>query len=170
MKHKRLTRILALDLHPRSFGYVVIERLTTLLDWGVCRSYRKTKKLQEVLVGRRLRPLLKIWMPDVIVARVGERRSKSVESLFRQMKKEINGTPFRPITVSLHYLGRSKYERAVALTTRFPAISCKLRAKRKPWESEHYSMSLFEALAIAVAYRAGNVPSLTAAYSGTPSK
>ena len=43
MKHESLTRILALDLHPRSLGYVMIESPTKLLDWGVCRSYRKQK-------------------------------------------------------------------------------------------------------------------------------
>jgi len=48
-----------------------------------------------------------------------------------------------------HYLGLGKHGRAVALVARFPNIGWKLPAKRKPWDSEHYSMSIFEALAIA---------------------
>src|SRR5438045_1934647 len=100
MKHKSFTRILALDLHPRSFGYVVLERPTTLLDWGVCRSYRKTKRHPEVLVGGRLRPLLNMWIPDVVVTQIRERSGKDIQTLFRQIKKEAGRTPFLPIAGS----------------------------------------------------------------------
>ena len=58
MKQKSRERILALDLHPRRFGYVVLESPGKLLDWGVRRSYRKTNQHPEVLVEGRLRPLL----------------------------------------------------------------------------------------------------------------
>ena len=62
-----------------------------------------------------------------------------------------------------HYLGMGKYGRAVALAARFPEIGWKLPLKRRAWDSEHYSMSLFEALAIAT-YGVGKVP------NGTPVK
>ena len=162
MKPKGLTRILALDLHPRSFGYVVIESPTELLDWGVCRSYRKTKKHPEVLVGKRLRPLLRLWMPDVVIVRIRGRREKGLQSLFRQIKKEVDGRAFLPIKDSGDSRpGRSKYERAVEIAARFPDIGWKLPPKRRPWDSEHYSMSIFEALAVAVVYGGGNVPNVT---------
>jgi len=54
MKHKRLTRILALDLHPHSFGYVVVESPSRLLDWGVCSDRRK-HGAANVLVRKRLK-------------------------------------------------------------------------------------------------------------------
>ncbi len=151
--HTQQTRILALDLHPRSFGYVVMESPGKLLDWGVRRSYRKTKSHPEVLVVRRLHPLLKIWKPGVVVTRIGHRRNKGVQSLFRQIEKEGGATSFLPIAGSPdHHVGRGKYERAVEMAARFPEIGWKLPSKRKPWESEHYSMSIFEALEAAVAY------------------
>src|SRR6266446_5122020 len=151
MKHKSLTRILALDLHPRSFGYVVIESPTKLLDWGVCRSYRKTKSHPQVLVGGRLRPLLKMWMPDVVVTRIGARRGNGVRELFRRIKKEAGRTPFLRIMDSRDcYLARGKYERAVEIAARFPEIGWKLPPKRKAWESEHYRMSMFSAAALAM--------------------
>jgi hypothetical protein len=37
--HSIQKRVLALDVHPRSFGYVVFEGPNRLLDWGV-RSFR----------------------------------------------------------------------------------------------------------------------------------
>ena len=147
------TRILALDIHPRSFGYVVIEGPGQLLDWGVRRSYRKTKNHPEVLVGGRLLPLLKIWKPGVVVTRVGDRREKVIQLLFRRLKKESGAASSLPIRNSPdHHVGRHKYQRAVEMAARFPEIGWKLPSKRKPWESEHYSMSIFEALAIAIAY------------------
>ena len=145
------TRILALDLHPRGFGYVVMDSPSQLLHWGVRRSYRKTKNHPEVLVGGRLRPLLKIWNPDVVVTRINNHRQKDLQPLFRQIKKEVGERAFRPIgSFRQHHLGRGKYERAVVLAARFPEIGWKLPPKRKPWESENYSMTIFEALGAAL--------------------
>jgi hypothetical protein len=72
------------------------------------------------------------------------------------MKKEAGATSFLPITGARdYYLGRGKYQRAVEMAARFPEIGWKLPPKRQPWESEHHSMSIFEALAIAVSYSIG---------------
>jgi hypothetical protein len=46
----------------------------------------------------------------------------------------------------------TKYERAQRVVQRFPVLTQKLPKKRKPWESEHYSTSIFEALAVAAQY------------------
>jgi hypothetical protein len=151
--HTQPTRILALDVHPRSFGYVVVERPDKLLDWGVRRSYQKTKSHPEVLARGRLRPLLKIWKPGTVVTRVGDRRNKKVQSLLKHMRKEARATSFLRITGTRdYYLGRGKYQRAVEMAMRFPEIGWKLPSKRKPWESEHYSITIFEALSTAVSY------------------
>ena len=151
--HTQQTRILALDVHPRSFGYVVMESPGKLLDWGVRRSYQKTKSYPEVLVGGRLRPLLKIWKPGAVVTRVGDRRNKDVQALLRHIKKEAGATSFIPMTGTRdYYPGRGKYQRAVEMASRFPEIGWKLPPKRKLGDSEHYLISMFEALAIAVQY------------------
>jgi len=150
MKHKSFARVLGIDLHPRHFGYVILESPDRLLDWGVRRTYQKTKKHPQVLARERLRPLLKAWMPDVVITRIGERRDKNVRELFRQTKKAVGVTPFLLISEFRdHYSGMGKHGRAVALAARFPKIGWKLPLKRKPWDSEHYSMSVFEALAVA---------------------
>jgi hypothetical protein len=145
------TRILALDLHPRGFGYIVMDSPSRLLDWGVRRSYQKTKNHPEVLVGGGLRPLLKIWEPDVVVTRIDNHRQKDLQPLFRQIKEEVGEMAFLLTRGSRpHYLGRGKYERAVVLAARFSEIGWKLPPKRKPWESENYSMTIFEALGVAL--------------------
>ena len=153
IQHHAHTRALALDLHPRRFGYVVMESPGKLLDWGIRRGFRKTTNHPGLLI-RRVRTLMNIWMPDVVVILIGDRREKALQSLSRQIKKEVGvSSSFLPIRNSPdQYLGRGKYERAVALAARFPEICWKLPSKRKPWESEHYSMSIFEALGVVVAF------------------
>jgi hypothetical protein len=46
----------------------------------------------------------------------------------------------------------TKYQRAQAVIERFPVLTQKLPPKRKPWESEHYRMSMFTAAALAMTY------------------
>src|SRR5438128_12232938 len=66
MNHNSLTRILALDLHPRSFGYVVVENSGGPLDWGVS-SYRGKHDAANVLDCKRMSHLLDHWRPDALV-------------------------------------------------------------------------------------------------------
>ncbi len=158
MPHKKIshsshTRILALDLHPRRFGYAVVEKPGKLLDWGVRRSDTKTENNPEALVARRLRQLLAMWLPDVVVTRVGMLRGARVHALFKHIRREVGPRLFLPVRSSrADSIGRSKYERAAEMAARFPEIAWKLPARRKFFESEHYSMSIFAALEIAVAY------------------
>src|SRR5207253_5981031 len=65
-RYKALARVLALDLHPRCFGYVVVEGQSKLLDWGVCSS-RQKGVVSEVLVRKRLRLLIDLWRPVALV-------------------------------------------------------------------------------------------------------
>ncbi|PYX02386.1 MAG: hypothetical protein DMG85_21530 [Acidobacteria bacterium] len=41
MKHKSFARVLGIDLHPRHFGYVILESPDRLLDWGVRLKLRE---------------------------------------------------------------------------------------------------------------------------------
>jgi len=129
-----------------------MEKPGPLLDWGVKRSCRTMTNHPEVLM-RRLRSLLKTWMPDTVLTRIGGQRKTDVRAIFRRIKKEVSATSFVPIKGSPdHYLGQGKYERAVAVASRFPEVNWKLPPKRKLGDSEHYSMSIFEALQVAAAY------------------
>jgi hypothetical protein len=46
----------------------------------------------------------------------------------------------------------TKHQHAQAVIERFPVLTQKLPPKRKPWKNEQYSMSIFEALAIAAQF------------------
>lgn len=147
-----VTRILAVDLHPRSFGYVVMAGTDRLLDWGVKRSdLRRPKQHLEVLVRKRFRLLLAFWRPDVVVSRFGEQKRKTIQTLLKGLRRQAKGIPFFPIKTRDRN-GSTKHERASMIAQQFPEIGWKLPAERKVWESEHYSMSIFEAADIALTY------------------
>jgi hypothetical protein len=159
MRYKSLTRVLALDLHPRRFGYVVLEGPDRLLDWGV-RSHRRKGNSADVLIRRRLRPLLELWSPTLLVIHaarqipprkklVRERLLKGVVAEAKKQRARVQMLKKRPADLAEKL---TKYERAQAVVKRFPVLTQKLPPKRKPWESEHYSMSIFETLEVAVDY------------------
>lgn len=155
MKCRSLIRVLALDLHPRRFGYVVLERPDRLLDWGVC-SYRGKGRPTDALLHRRLRPLLELWRPTVLV--IGARQMPPRRKLLRVrlIKSVVAEAKTYRVHVRLLRLARERtekrglYEHALELAKSFHVLAERIPPKRKPWESEHYSMSMFRALTIAV--------------------
>ncbi len=157
MRYKSLTRVLALDLHPRRFGYVVLEGPDRLLDWGV-RCHRRKGNSADVLIRRRLRPLLELWSPTLLVIHAA-RQIPSRQKLLRKrfLKGVVAEAKANRVCVRILKSAKerteklTKYERAREVVKRFPVLTERLPPKRKPWESEHYSMSIFEALEVAVA-------------------
>ena len=161
MRRKGPIRILALVLHPRCFGYVVVENSSRLLDWGVCSCRRKGRP-SDVLIQRRLRSLLRLWRPSLLVIRSSQQIQPRQKLPREQILKGIV-TEARTYRVCIRLLGlakeraekQTKYERAREVAKRFPVLAERLPLKRKPWESEHYSISIFEALAVALMYSGG---------------
>lgn len=157
MLHKRkhtssTLRILALDLHPRRFGYVVLETPDRLLDWGASRVYTTTKWPLAVLATTRFRKLLTAWRPGVVLTRIGSRTSKDTHALFKSIKREVGTTLLIPVLADRKLDHKSKYDRAREALARFPEISWMLPKRRQIWEGEHFSMDIFEALSVAIPY------------------
>ena len=157
-KRKSLSRILALDLHPGRFGYVVLEDSTELLDWGVRRNYRGPKPWRTVLIQKRLSSLLNQWEPSLVLMNEVARFSPQIRRIVTVIRKEARR---RRLMVKL--IGRAavsgtfgegrpirKDEIASLLAECFPVLRWELPPKRKIWESEHYRMSIFDAAALAV--------------------
>jgi len=157
-KRKSLSRILALDLHPGRFGYVVLEDFTELLDWGVRRNYRGPKPWRTVLIQKRLSSLLNQWQPSLVLMNEVTRFSPQIRRMVTVIRKEARR---RRLMVKL--IGRAavsgtfgegrpirKDEIASLLAECFPVLRCELPPQRKIWESEHYRISIFDAAALAV--------------------
>ena len=157
--HTQPTRILALDVHPRSFGYVVVEGPDNLLDWGV-RSHRHKGNSADVLIWKRLKPLLELWRPSILVLCSGpsmtqrprKRRDRLLKRIATEAKNhQIGVRIFRKRPGADQGERLTKYENARRVAEQFSVLQWKMPPKRKPWESEDYRMSIFTAATLAIA-------------------
>lgn len=157
-------RILALDIRPRSFGYVVFEGPDLLLDWGA-KSFRSGGvNAVKVPVAAKFARLLQEFAPSVIVMRQRSRPTvrlqpkltKTIRTIQREAEK--NRVPVRPLDrrAVLKAFGDipriTRYQIASILANRYPELGFRFPPKRKPWQSEDYRMSIFDAAALGIAY------------------
>ena len=144
-------RIIALDLRPKSLGYVVFEGETRLLDWGVHR-FPCGMNAVRTPPSPKIMELLAMYFPDALV--VKRPRSGSDEVL-----RQATGARNLPI----HFLSprevksifpncRNKEQIASAVSERLPDFLWILPPRRKIWKSEHYRMKIFDAAATGLAY------------------
>jgi hypothetical protein len=160
MNRSIYTRVLAWDLHPTSFGFALFEGTDELLDWGI-KAARHGGKPVKVPLNLKLALMLDQYEPDVLVIKKPmtqtlKRIARVVTTLARARK-----IPMRPISSSSVRKAfpddnHNKYQIATALAAHYPELSSRLGTKRKLWESEKYSMSIFDAAALGVAYFTGS--------------
>jgi hypothetical protein len=153
MKRKRLTRVLALDLHPRRFGYVVLEGPGRLLFWRVF-AIRGKRHAGDALIRRRLGRLLAKWSPSAVLVH-NPRRERARENFLKQIRTEAKrrGIPVRTLDaegIEHRDKGSTHYENARRVAERFPVLRWELPPKRRAWESEHYRTSIFAAASSAM--------------------
>jgi len=151
-------RVLALDVHPRSFGFVVFEGPNRMLDWGV-RSFRSGANAVKIPAATKFLALLDEFRPSAVV--IGERltgrtakQSRMLATIERQARSR--RIPVRRVSrrdVNRAFVGfeSNKYEVASALAQQFPALASRLPPRRKCWQSEDYRMGIFDAAALGVA-------------------
>ena len=165
MRRESPIRILALDLHPRRFGYVVVEGKDKLLDWGVC-THRGRDNSGPVLIQRRLCRLFALWIPSIVLVhnpptmnpRVRLRKLRLLKRIVSEARK--CGVGVRGIKIeSRQNPGKkvTKYENTRRVAEHFPVLGWRMPPKRRAWESEHYRMSIFTAASLAMTYRESNV-------------
>jgi Holliday junction resolvasome RuvABC endonuclease subunit len=152
--------VLAIDPSTRGFGFAILEGPNRLIDWGVKETkidkQRKSLNLIEDLIER--------YQPSVIVvedyAGKGSRRCRRIERLINDIsklasKRKIRVRSFSRIKVKQAFSecgASNKQEIATAIASRFPELAPRLPRFRKPWMSEDYRMSIFDAVALALAF------------------
>ncbi len=153
-------RVLALDPTSRGIGFAVLEGPHRLIDWGVKTAPDRTPHyapwLIETLIAR--------YEPDVIVlenceAR-GSRRCPRVCALIRQVvrraaKHHVKTQHFSQQQIREAFAAANaltKYRMAKAIAEQFPELAPRVPPVRKPWMSEDYRMSIFDAVGLAVTF------------------
>ncbi|MGA2116675.1 MAG: hypothetical protein ABSH56_18200 [Bryobacteraceae bacterium] len=150
MEQKPIKRILAIDPFSRGVGFAVLEGPDELIDWGL----KTTGSADNKKAVRRIKALIDRYQPDVLALEnwesTGARRCRRVEILLNLIATGTwKGLRVRLVSrLQLHSIGplphvSTKFGRA-ELNPYLPPV-------RKPWMSEDDRMSIFDAVAFAVA-------------------
>jgi hypothetical protein len=160
MKTSHSKRILALDIHPLSFGFVVVEEHDRLLDWGV-RSFRHGVNAVKIPMSRKLAWLLDEYKPGVLLVKKPtngiSRRMKMIATLATANHIQLRTISRESIKRAFPQPTQNKHQMAQAVADHFPSLSSYVPPKRKPWKGEHYRTSVFEAAALGLTYFAPRV-------------
>src|SRR5207253_3063921 len=153
-------RVLAIDPSTRGFGFAILEGPNRLIDWGV----RETKKNKNAKSLKLVVDLIDRYQPNVIVVEdyegKGSRRCRRVRELIEDIsklaaKRKIKVKSFSRAKVKQAFIesgALNKYEIASAIAKRFPELAPRLPRFRKPWMSEDYRMSIFDAVALGLTF------------------
>jgi len=149
-------RILAFDVRARRFGFAVFERPAELLDWGV-KSFRLGVNAVKIPAWQKVAALLSEFRPSIVVIRESPARESAwLAGMIMTLAKERN-VAVRMVSASALQKrfpghGANKHGIAVALSVRFPELADRVPPRRKPWQSEDYRMSIFDAAALGFGY------------------
>ena len=155
-------RILALNIHPRRFGFVVFEGPARTLDWGA-RSTRGKTGAPRVPLGPKVAKLIVEYVPEaVVLTQPNTAESKrSVDKIMKHIRTHnIRTRMLSSKAVKRVFAGRNdnKDRIASAVAEQFPELLSILPPRRRPWQSEDYRMTIFDAAAVGIAYFAEKAP------------
>ena len=156
-------RILAIALSSRGLGYAVLEGEKSLIECGG-KTAKNGNKNSQCLA--KVKKLVEFYQPGVLVLQdtlaKDSHRAPRIKTLNRQIvevagKRKLKVGLFSGKQLRNLLLGDAKgtkHEMAEMLAKHFPdELASQLPPKRRPWTSEDGRMDLFDAAALAVAFR-----------------
>ena len=154
----QLTRILAIVPHSKGLGYAVFESITAPIDWGIKRV---TGEKNQATIEK-VETLIVAYQPDAIVVEEieGSRRCERIKTLLYAIIERAQSLGIEVATYSRQTVAAffdpdatlTKHEIATVIANRFPALRPRLPGPRKPWQSEDYRMSIFEACGLCLVW------------------
>ena len=164
MTSRDTSRIVAIEPSSRGFGFAVLDCPARLLDWGTVRVTKRSNA--DGL--RRVAILITRYQPDLIVLQDdrirGFRhggRSRAligrVRTLASRKHLRTRCLQWRTVREAIVPAGSAtKQAVAAAIAARFPELASRLPPPRKAWMSADERITLFEAVAFAVAAQAAD--------------
>ena len=162
MSNPREERILAIVIRSQRIGFAVVEGSLELLHWGMI-YYEKNECTRVRAAAKRIEALFARFVPSVVAIESSADEKAlnphGLRSIYQKIRKEAAhcSAPERLLSrinvrEGFRDLGvQSKDDIAALLARMFPELQSKLPPKRKIWKREHFSMPLFDAVALAVA-------------------
>lgn len=154
------TRLLTVHLRPQRLGFAVFKGPKQLLDWG--GSTYPIRDGGSAPIQKRISPLLEIYAPSVVIVRQitkGERYG-NLRPIVSAIRKQAADHSAEVVFVGREEVRRAfgrfgktaKYDIAAQVATFFPELMWKLPPRRKPWQTEHHNMAIFDAASLGIAY------------------
>lgn len=154
------TRLLALDPTRQGFAYVLLES-EILIDWGLVHAGRSVEASM-----RRLDELVSRYTPDLLViehsSEFGRRRGQRAREFLVSvdllgLSGEITVERVSQDAVKHAFMEtKGKHAIALSLLDKYPELRPWRPRVRKPWMSEDERMNIFDALALALTFRASS--------------
>ncbi len=151
-------RYIAVHVRPQSVGFVVVEN-AIVIDSGT--RFCDQTQFDDCL-GDRFDRLLQLYRPSGVIVKGARDSGLSLRKrrVFAAIRQGAAGHSIALISMNpsqvdkyfLRYDARTKQQIAETVAKRMPELAWKLPRRRKPWESEHHRMSIFDAAAIVIAY------------------
>jgi hypothetical protein len=156
MKSPARNRVFALDLHPLSFGYAMFEGPDELIDWGI-KSFRLGVNAVKVPLNVKLASLVDDFRPDVLVIkkpRTGalKKMARAITTLAEHRSIPVQTISGASVRGAFPGENHNKSQIPSVIARRYPELSPRLGPRRKLWQAEKYSMSIFDAAAIGIAH------------------
>jgi Holliday junction resolvasome RuvABC endonuclease subunit len=160
-------RVLAIDPASRGFGFAVLERPSTLVDWGV-KGVRRNKHSGCLA---KVAELIDYYQPDVIAledcSRKDCRRSQRIQRLIDGIIRLAVGRKIKARKVSRTQVrgafsesnDATKHQLASVIARRFPELASRLPPRRRAWMSEDSRMQMFNAIALGLSFFSGTARS-----------
>ena len=162
-RHQIPFRVLAVALTSRGLGYAVLEGETSLIE-SSRTSVRNGDKNSQCVA--KVKKLTAFYRPDALILQdvtaKGSRRNPRIKALHREVmrlaaKHRLSVDLISEKKLRCLLLGNAsgtKHEMAETLAKHFPdELAFRLPPKRRPWQSEDSRMDVFDAVALAVAFR-----------------
>jgi hypothetical protein len=149
-------RILALNVHPRSFGFVVFEGPAMPLHWGAKRNHGQ-KVAARMPLGPKVAELMAEYAPQVIVVRQPSTKQsmESLNDIINHLvihKVRIKILSQEAVKQAFPGHNNNKDQIASAVAEQVPELLSILPPRRRIWQSEEYRMTIFDAAAAGIAY------------------
>ncbi len=151
--------IIAIAPTSRGFGFAVFGAPARLLDWGVKEARSDKNRLATRKICRMIRDIKPVAVVIENWMHTSCRRSARVRTLLLDVAVLAGKSGSTAIIYSRHQVrrafgdaGKSKDAIAAAIAGQLPSLRPWLPPKRRIWESEHHSMAIFEAAALALTH------------------
>jgi hypothetical protein len=153
--------VLALYPNSRGVAFVVFEGANSLIDWGL-KVTRHKQECRRYLTA--IADLFVIYQPAMLIlenmASAGARRSERIRSLNAKIAERALA-----LHMPVRFVSRLEVRQAFALfgavtkegiadaiAKQVPALARFVPPPRKPWNSEHARMGIFDAAALALTF------------------